>query len=57
MVLTGFRERFGLFEHEKKVINKLKISTKGNIERLMVNSLLNIYNLINILCFLSKINK
>jgi uncharacterized membrane protein len=38
MVLTGLRERFGLFEHEKKVINKLKISTKGNIELLMVDS-------------------
>lgn len=35
MVLTGFRERLGLFEHEKKVINKQQISTKGNIECFM----------------------
>ena len=56
MVLTGLRERFGLFEHEKKVMNKLNINTNGNIECFMVNFDFT-FNLKILFCFLPKINK
>ena len=38
MVLTGLRERFGLFEQEKKVTKRQNTSTKGKTDLFMNKS-------------------